>query len=36
MPMFPSTDGVQVAAYELGGSGPPLLLSHATGFHGHI
>jgi len=36
MPVFPSTDGVQVAAYELGGSGPPLLLSHATGFHGHI
>ena len=36
MHRFPSTDGVQVSAYELGGSGPPLLLSHATGFHGHI
>ena len=37
LPTFPSTgDGVEVAAYELGGDGPPLLLSHATGFHGHI
>ena len=38
---FPSTDGVEVAAYDLadevgGGDGPPLLLAHATGFHGHV
>jgi pimeloyl-ACP methyl ester carboxylesterase len=32
----PSTDGVTVAAYDLGGDGPPLLFSHATGFHGHV
>jgi pimeloyl-ACP methyl ester carboxylesterase len=36
MPTFPSTDGVEVAAYELGGAGPPLFFAHATGFHGHI
>jgi pimeloyl-ACP methyl ester carboxylesterase len=33
---FPSTDGVEVAAYDLGGDGPPLLLAHATGFHAHV
>jgi pimeloyl-ACP methyl ester carboxylesterase len=32
----PSTDGVVVALHELGGSGPPLLLAHATGFAGHV
>ena len=32
--MIPSTDGVEVALHDLGGSGPPLLLLHATGFHG--
>ena len=31
-----STDGVEVAAYDLGGAGPPLLLAHATGFHAHV
>ncbi len=31
----PSSDHVSVAVHELGGSGPPLLLSHATGFHGY-
>lgn len=31
----PSTDHVDVAVHDLGGSGRPLLLSHATGFHGH-
>lgn len=36
MPVFPSTDGVQVAAYDFGGDGPPLLLAHATGFHAHV
>lgn len=30
-----SSDGVHVAVHDLGGSGPTLLLSHATGFHGH-
>lgn len=29
-----STDGVVVALHDLGGSGPPLLFLHATGFHG--
>jgi pimeloyl-ACP methyl ester carboxylesterase len=30
-----SSDGVQVAVHEFGGSGRPLLFSHATGFHAH-
>ena len=30
----PSTDGVDLALHDLGGDGPPLLLCHATGFHG--
>jgi pimeloyl-ACP methyl ester carboxylesterase len=30
----PSSDGVEIAVHDLGGSGPTLLLSHATGFHG--
>lgn len=30
-----SSDHVSVAVHELGGSGRPLLLSHATGFHGY-
>ena len=30
----PSTDGVELAVHELGGTGSPLLISHATGFHG--
>lgn len=30
----PSTHGVQVAVHDLGGTGPTLLMSHATGFHG--
>lgn len=30
----PSSDGVEVVLHDLGGDGPPLLLSHATGFHG--
>ena len=34
---IPSTDGVLVSAYELAGpdDGQPLLISHATGFHGY-
>ena len=31
----PSSDAVEVAVHDLGGAGPNLLLSHATGFHGH-
>ena len=31
----PSSDHVNVAVHEFGGDGPPLLLSHATGFHGY-
>ena len=34
--LVPSSDGVVVAAHELGGSGPPLLMCHATGFHGRV
>ena len=30
----PSTDGVQLAVHDLGGTGSALLVSHATGFHG--
>ena len=29
-----STDGVRLAVHDLGGRGHPLLVSHATGFHG--
>lgn len=29
-----SSDGVDLAVHDLGGSGPPLLLTHATGLHG--
>lgn len=32
--MIPSSDGVTVALHDLGGTGPPLLFLHATGFHG--
>lgn len=31
-----STDGVRVALHDFGGSGPPALLAHATGFAGRI
>lgn len=31
----PSSDGVRVAVHDFGGTGPPLLFSHATGFHGY-
>lgn len=30
-----SSDHISVAVHEFGGSGRPLLLSHATGFHGY-
>ena len=38
MTTVPSTDGVQLAVHELGGSAGdrPLLLCHATGFHGRV
>lgn len=29
-------DGVVIAVHDLGGSGPDLVLAHATGFHGRI
>ena len=32
MRRLPSTDGVKLAVYDLGGDGPPLLMAHATGF----
>lgn len=31
-----SSDGVDLALHDLGGDGPPLLLCHATGFHGRV
>lgn len=31
-----SSDGVRIPVHDLGGSGPPLLLCHATGFHGLV
>jgi len=31
-----SSDGVIVAVHDLGGSGPTLLLAHATGFHANV
>jgi len=34
--MIPSTDGVTVAVHDLGGSGPTLVMCHATGFHGRV
>jgi pimeloyl-ACP methyl ester carboxylesterase len=36
MQLVPSTDGVTLAVHDLGGRGPVLLCSHATGFHGHV
>ncbi|MDQ1441193.1 MAG: hypothetical protein QOG97_1421 [Acidimicrobiaceae bacterium] len=35
-PRVDTTDGVGIATYDLGGEGPPLLLAHATGFHGLV
>jgi len=32
----PSRDGVEIAVHDLGGDGPPILLAHATGFHGLV
>src|SRR5215212_8769415 len=36
MRLVESSDGVRVAVHDLGGAGPPLLLCHATGFHGLV
>lgn len=36
MPHALTTDGVRVAFTDLGGSGPPAVFAHATGFHGHV
>lgn len=33
---LPSTDDVELEVHDLGGDGPPLLLCHATGFHGLV
>lgn len=33
---IPSTDGVRVALHDLGGDGPPLLMTHATGLCGRV
>ena len=33
--LIPSTDGLTIAMHDFGGSGSPVLLSHATGFHAH-
>jgi pimeloyl-ACP methyl ester carboxylesterase len=35
-PRVETTDGVAIATYDLGGDGPPVLLAHATGFHGRV
>lgn len=34
--LVPSSDGVQVALHDLGGTGEPLLMCHATGFHAMV
>jgi pimeloyl-ACP methyl ester carboxylesterase len=31
-----TTDGVDLAVHDLGGTGPALVLAHATGFHGQM
>ena len=35
-PTVRTSDGVDIATYDLGGDGAPLLLAHATGFHGRM
>ncbi len=30
-----ASDGVSLAVHDFGGDGPPLVVSHATGFHAH-
>lgn len=33
---IPTVDGVEIEVHDLGGDGPPVLLCHATGFHGLV
>ncbi len=33
-PRVRGAEGVEIATYQLGGDGPPVVLMHATGFHG--
>ena len=33
--LIPSLDGVTIAMHDFGGTGSPVLVSHATGFHAH-
>ncbi len=33
--MIRSTEGAEIAIHDFGGTGPPLLIVHATGFHAH-
>lgn len=33
-PRVPTADGLEIATWDLGGSGPELVLTHGTGFHG--
>jgi pimeloyl-ACP methyl ester carboxylesterase len=35
-PKVTTADGVEIATYDFGGDGSPLLLAHATGFHGRV
>jgi pimeloyl-ACP methyl ester carboxylesterase len=34
VPVVVTPDGVEINYFDLGGSGPPLVMVHATGFHG--
>ena len=36
MPVVTASDGVPVAVHDFGGDGPPLVMVHATGFHGMV
>jgi pimeloyl-ACP methyl ester carboxylesterase len=36
MLQIPSSGGVRVVVHDFGGEGPPLVLAHATGFHGLV
>jgi pimeloyl-ACP methyl ester carboxylesterase len=36
LPRVRAADGVDVAVRDLGGSGPPVVLAHATGLHGQV
>jgi pimeloyl-ACP methyl ester carboxylesterase len=36
VPIARTADGLDIAWYDFGGDGDPLLLCHATGFHAHV